>query len=163
MATNDFLPDDPLEMIKRGSLGPGLDPESVYGQFRNMLKSSSQSGAGYLSAAAGRAGSVPQGMASRVGAITQGAQQQAGVQLATSVSNFERQRYEGALNRWYSYWRDEQTADQNEQNMWGNIAGGLTGLIGNIVTMKALSGSGSSTASSGYRPSNISDSERLLK
>ena len=146
MANNDYLPDNPLNMIKRGSLGPGLDPESVYGQFREMLKSASQGGAGYLSAAAGSAGTVPQGLSARVGAITQGAQQQAGVQLATAVSNFERQRYESAMNRWYTYWRDQQSLDQQEQGMWANIAGGITGLVGNILTLNSLGGGDSASS-----------------
>ena len=146
MASQEDYMKDPLQSIRSGYLGPGLDPEAIYGQFRQMLEQGARGGAGYLSRAAGAAGGVPRGLESRLGAIGAGQDRQAATQIATAVSNFERSRYESAMDRYYQYWRDQQAMESQEQGMFGSLFGGLAGGIMNMITLGQLGKSGMSTA-----------------
>lgn len=134
MAKRDEFIGDIAEKARAGWLGPeAISPESIYGEFRQMLGQARQAGAGFLAGAAQRAGRVPTGVAARVGAITQAGELQAGVQLAGIVSGAERQRYQSAMDRWFTQRRLDLAQEAQETSFVGGILGGVGSLLGSFL------------------------------
>lgn len=134
----DYL-ENPLDLIRKGALGPSMSPEAAYGSLREAMAGARTQGAGYLSGATRAAGYVPQGLSARVSAITEGAGLKAATQLAGQVSQWEAQRYNTALDRWWKYYGLQQQQQAQRSNWLGSLFGGIAGIGMNLIGLGAES------------------------
>lgn len=134
----EFIEGDPLELMKKGWLGPDIGPEVFYKQFREMLGESRKAGAGYLAGATARAGYVPRGLAQRTAAIQEAGEAQAATGISLAMTQSQRQRYSEALDRYFRVWGAERQLEAQEEQATMGLWGGIGQLLMGVASVGML-------------------------